>query len=205
MSPFVVRPTVVVMPRSEDSPFSRERPPNLNDANFSSSQASGAAVGPGETSRSSGADSEFASMGEGSNTAGGDDSSGPDNLRPHLRGFASPGVDIFAVPRLTIESLMAHDHRSAYPSYPDSVDAWRRDGHPFPVANVEPAVPAASESMRAARHPRSYATDLTAQSTMPPTTARDMDHDINGAGTRFDDEVIAPWCDLDLGGLDVIG
>lgn len=193
------------MPRSEDSQFSRERPPNLNDANFSSSQAGGADFGPGETPRNSGEDSELASMGEGSNTAGGHDSFGPDNLRPYMRVFADLGVDILAMPRLTTESLMAHDHRSARPSYPNSVDAWRRDGHPFPVASVEPPVPAASDSMRAARHPRSYATDLTAHNTLPPTTARDMDHDINGAGTRFDDEVIAPSCYHNLEDFDVIG
>lgn len=189
------------------SPYSRERPPNLNDANFSSSQAGGSALRPGETPESSGGDSECASAGEGnssSHTAGGHVSPGPGHLRPYIRAIAELGADSFAAPRLTTESLLAHNHQSAYPSYPDGVDAWRRDGHPFPVARGEPAIPAASDSMRPARHTWSYATDRTAQSSIPPTAVRDMDQDINGAGTRFDDEVIAPsFYDDNMGDFDI--
>lgn len=199
VSLFVVRLAAVMMPRHPTSPYSRERPPNLNDANFPSSQAGGSAVGPEGTLGNPSEDSESASTGEGSNTAGSHASSGTGNLRPYIRAIAELGVDSFATPRLTTESLLAHNHRSACPSYPEGVDSWRRDGHPFPVAHVEGAIPAASDSMRAARHPQSHATDLTVQNSMPSTVIRDMEHDINGAGTRFDDEVAAPSCYDDIG------
>lgn len=199
-----VRPAVVTMTHPASSPYSRERPPNLNDANFSSSQAGGSALGPGETAGSSGEDLESgASTGESSNTAGGHVSLGAGNLRPYIRAIAELEADSLAAPRLTTETLMAHNHRSAHPSYPDGVEAWRRDGHPFPVVSIKPAISAASDSMRPARHPRSYATDRTAQSSLSSMAVCDMDHDINGAGTRFDDEVIAPSFYDAIGDFDI--
>lgn len=116
-------------------------------------------------------------------------------LRPYIGAIADlePFPWSLVVPRLTSETLMAHDVRSADPSYPDGVDAWRRDGHPFPVDNDESALSVTNDSIRQPQSLKSASSSRTIlQTAMDSTAVHDMDYDIGGAGTRFDDEVITP-------------
>ncbi|KAH8675476.1 hypothetical protein BX600DRAFT_173626 [Xylariales sp. PMI_506] len=210
-----------IIPRGvprEEALWTRDRPPHLNDENFSS-QADGPSSNPDEqldllnpgmvrdfeniTLEDADAMKEYPpSLG----TDHSDSTLTGDTVREHHHNSNAPRKHVFHYklhdpldltrPALTAAALQAHDNIQATNGYFGNILSWRRDGNLF----HDDAAADEAASMMLQHHPKSLVTNATSMSwnIIPnPAHFAHSSENVCGAGCCFDNTAAPPQMVLD--------